>query len=78
MTDDLEHAREGVAALTDAACPVDQMDTSLARLEEAVRLSERIAVVERLRARDWLRGSTIDLDTLDVVVDSILEADGDA
>jgi hypothetical protein len=75
MADSLEQARERAVALADAACPVELADAALDGLEQAVRLSERVAVARRLRSRDWRGGTSIDLDTLDTIIDFILEED---
>lgn len=49
MTSELEQAREGVAALTDAACPGHQ-DAAVERLEAAVRADERVRCWQEIQA----------------------------
>lgn len=50
MTSELEQAREGVAALTDAACPGHQADAAVERLEAAVRRDERVRCWQEIQA----------------------------
>jgi hypothetical protein len=72
---ELERAREGVAALTDAACPGYQADAALDALEQAVRQSERVAVAARIQAHEW--GLFVHQGTVDRITDFILEGDQD-
>lgn len=74
MDDGLEQAREALRGHNEDTM-FEYFDASVARLEEAVRASERVAVVRRLRSRDWRGGTSIDLDTLDTIIDFILEED---
>lgn len=72
MADELEQARGSVRDLT-TTWPLRAVDAALERLEAAIRKDERGAVVQRLASRDWRGETTIDLDTLDTIIDFILE-----
>lgn len=70
---ELEQARQNVQGAW--AASRERQDAVMDDLEAAVRMSERVAVVARLRDRNWRDRTSIDLDTLDTVIDFILEDD---
>lgn len=75
MASELERARQDILEAADRGGAVERVDAKLEQLEEAVRRSERVAVVARIQAREW--GLFVHSSTVDRITDFILEGDHD-